>query len=647
MKRRNFYLILTVSFLLILLAIFGLAQNEFAGYSSHQQHYISDAAMPDIQYLVDEDRQIAGIQQIIDYQDHFSEKWINSSSDILNFGPSNDAVWIRFRFNHFLVSGEDQVLQISSPLLDEISFFHVVDGVVLDKHQSSYKIPINERYIPSPYFIFQLDPVKNKENWFYLRVTSKVVLYVPMKTYNISSFWRDYQYIRWIWGMYFGAMVVITLYNLFLFISVKDISYLSYVIYVISSILFFLTNENIGFELFWSSFPAIQNYFPNFISVYFFSMLLFTRSFLKTSSSVPKIDLLLKLMQAVTGIHFLLGIIIGMGSLMVKLSAPMTIGTVLSILIASVVQINNKFHSARIFLSAWVLVIISVIITGMQKNGVLPYNLYTGNALYVGTFMETLILAFALAYRINAERQSRLKAEMEKDQMEKLLESKERFAQIGEMASTIVHDIKNPMGVILAYTEMAEMENQDSKKRNEYLAYVSYEIEGLSNMAHEILDYCKGKIEINRSEHDIQEYFKDIFRYLKLETDISNVILETEISGEGTIAIDGSRMRRAIMNLSKNAIYAMVQDVSKENHYLIIHAEKTSDYLSILIRDNGPGIPENIKEKLFSPFTSKNTAKGTGLGLYQVKSTVDIHGGTITVDSGKDGTQFLIRLPLF
>jgi signal transduction histidine kinase len=109
---------------------------------------------------------------------------------------------------------------------------------------------------------------------------------------------------------------------------------------------------------------------------------------------------------------------------------------------------------------------------------------------------------------------------------------------------------------------------------------------------------------------------------------------------------------RVLLNLINNALYAVNEKSKKQNNdyepSVVVSTKNPGDRIEIHVRDNGPGIPDNIKEKIFQPFfTTKPTGQGTGLGLSLSYDIVKAHGGELKVKSSEnEGTEFIIHLPL-
>jgi two-component system NtrC family sensor kinase len=109
------------------------------------------------------------------------------------------------------------------------------------------------------------------------------------------------------------------------------------------------------------------------------------------------------------------------------------------------------------------------------------------------------------------------------------------------------------------------------------------------------------------------------------------------------VLIDAARMQRAIANIGANAAEAMGATPGS----FTVNAEKSGTMVRIALQDNGPGIAEEIRDRLFDPFVTRGKAHGTGLGLAITRQIVEAHGGSISVDPGNGpGARFIIELPV-
>jgi len=224
-------------------------------------------------------------------------------------------------------------------------------------------------------------------------------------------------------------------------------------------------------------------------------------------------------------------------------------------------------------------------------------------------------------------------------------EENRRLSGIGAMAAAIVHDLKNPIGAIMGYAELAKANDLNVDIRNDYLDVIIQEAERLSSMAHEVLEFSRGEMNLDIEPIDSEPYAKDIGRILLPIFEQGGIKLSIQVEYKGNINLDCERMRRVILNLATNACDAMINDHTKHPSFTLAFS-KVNDVVTISAEDNGPGIPEHIKATLFEPFTTHGKSDGTGLGMAIVKKMVIAHGGNIQFESAPEvGTTFFIELP--
>ncbi len=220
--------------------------------------------------------------------------------------------------------------------------------------------------------------------------------------------------------------------------------------------------------------------------------------------------------------------------------------------------------------------------------------------------------------------------------MEKKLERSARLSSLGEMASGIAHEIRNPLGIIRAIIQ--EIEIVESDFSNEGKAIVLSEIDRISGIIQETLNYAKPMH--SRKEmilvSDLIRYLEMIFQHF---ADKQSVKLEVSIQDDIEIFIDRDKIVQALLNIVLNGIQAM-----PNGGIINIECLLENQMPIIKIIDHGTGISKEFIQKVFDPFfTTKD--QGTGLGLAISQQIIDEHGGQIDVLSdGKNGTEFKISL---
>lgn len=232
-----------------------------------------------------------------------------------------------------------------------------------------------------------------------------------------------------------------------------------------------------------------------------------------------------------------------------------------------------------------------------------------------------------------------------KNTQEELLNA-ERLSAIGKFASIIIHDIKNPLTNIRAYAELLERKLGKIDGIDEFFfrgtSTIINEVDRLVAMTTELLDFSKGDSNLDKEEVDFYEYLQTIAESMQGRAEKNNIQIKFEPVREKIfLFIDKQKMQRVFSNLVNNAIEAI-----GENGVINITLENKDDgFVLWKIKDSGCGIPQKIASRIFEPFVS-GKSNGTGLGMSIVKSFVEKHGGSISVESKVgEGTEMIISLP--
>ncbi len=216
-----------------------------------------------------------------------------------------------------------------------------------------------------------------------------------------------------------------------------------------------------------------------------------------------------------------------------------------------------------------------------------------------------------------------------------------QMALIGQMASSIIHDLKTPLAIIRSYAEIVTMPECPVEKRNRFLDIIMKQVDRLSQMINDILEFARGAIRLDPQWHDTAEYIRTVTTAFEQKLTESGLRLETILDFDGQVWLDGPRFYRVLFNIIGNAMDAM-----KEGGVCTVRVHRADDWIYFTISDTGPGISEEIRAQLFQPFATFGKRNGTGLGLAIARRIVEEHGGVITLTSEVDkGAEFVIKLP--
>jgi signal transduction histidine kinase len=216
----------------------------------------------------------------------------------------------------------------------------------------------------------------------------------------------------------------------------------------------------------------------------------------------------------------------------------------------------------------------------------------------------------------------------------------QRMTTIGRLLSQVIHDFKTPMTVISGHVQMMTSAD-DPTVRAEHAAGVLKQLEMLTAMQREVLDFARGERRIFVRRVYLNRFFDDMKKQIEQYAEGHPITLDFDIDTKVTARFDEFRIARAVQNLGRNAIEAM----SEKGGVLSVYARMDGDDLLIGISDTGPGIPEEIQGRMFQSFVTAGKQGGTGLGLAIVKKIVQEHKGSIVVRSSAEGATFELRLP--
>lgn len=338
------------------------------------------------------------------------EQFTKSGQPVLNFGPSRVAMWVMFTMRN--ETPNEWFLHVAAPFLREIDLYKQ-SGTGFEKISLSSARPFSDRFVRTTQMILPLRVKTGETGLFYLRVRSNSVLRVPLEIATMQYLFEQSQ-SEGIWhGLYFGLIFALLIYNLFVFISIKEKAYLYYVFYVLTISLNISYTKGYFLQFIVPAFPDANhsNFTGTFACIF---LVLFTNAFLSTTSYFPKARYAEFAMAGLVIVCFVMSL---QGYLLEGFVFNWAICVVM---IAYIVFIGLKvlskgFRPARYFLTGFVMLFTGIVIYSLKDSAVLPQNWFTENAYLLGSALEAIILSYALANKLNT-----YKTEKEESQLREL-----------------------------------------------------------------------------------------------------------------------------------------------------------------------------------------------------------------------------------
>lgn len=534
-----------------------------------------------------------------------------------NFGVTASVVWARFTLQN--KSSQKLYLEISEPVIDSIDVFRIdVNNKVTHKKAGVY-VPVSKRDFHTNFYLFDLNLNSEQTCTYYLRFQNSLPLLFPLRVAPLKVYFEDNHSKDLMQGIYLGIMLVMAIFNFFIYWTVRSKEYLYYVFYVFSFACFFAYNKGISHEFVWNNALWFNRFTPIFISSGVIFGVLFANSFLDVNRYLPIAQKISKgLISSI--VVCLVCHWIGLGSLSITLLHFFAFMTVIYVLmIATYVWLQGS-QSALFFLIAWSVFLVSALIFIMQLSNILPSDNFTRNALQVGSALEVVLLSFALAYRINSDRR-----EKEQYQAEVI-----RQLQTNEqMRNRIARDLHDDIGSTLSSIGILSqvVENQMGENSNSVKEMVR---------------------RIGESSQKVQRSLSDIVWTTKqTEDNFDNVLVKMK-----EFTSEMLEMKDIFYTFNTDSLPEVKLSPSKQyNFYLIfkeainnivkysnadevtIELSRQNDDLILNITDNGIG------------FDEKNIKSGNGLG--NMRKRAESLGGEIEIDSKcQEGTQIRLAIPV-
>jgi signal transduction histidine kinase len=235
----------------------------------------------------------------------------------------------------------------------------------------------------------------------------------------------------------------------------------------------------------------------------------------------------------------------------------------------------------------------------------------------------------------------RMRSDLQKTQRE-LLDA-ERLATIGRMASSVSHDLRHSLAAVMANAEFLCERDLNSSQREELYSEIRIAVGQMTELIESLLEFSRTRESLRPAFGDVQSAVEQAIQTVRVHPEYQRIAIRVSSDGATEGWFDFKKLERALLNLLLNACEVVPADGGAIEIGLQRHGEK----LEIRIADNGPGIADAVRDRLFEPFVSFGKENGTGMGLTVVQKILQDHGGDVVVEQTSDaGTTFRINLPL-
>jgi signal transduction histidine kinase len=600
------------------------------------------------------------------------EKKFNNSQGNLTFGYLKSSIWLKVKTKNTSPNA-NWFLEIPAPFLEYVDFYQWNKGGW--KHSASgYYRPQHVRDISHTGHATALAFGRDSTNITYIRIAGRSPKTFPLLALTEDKFDARVRLEDIGYGLFFGILMAMFFFNLFIFLTLRQGNYLLYICTVVCTFLIFASASGYGGKFLWPETPNLNFYAGRMsLGAMGIFMSIFTLRFLevkKYSRVMYYILLSLLPLSVVANILVATGIFSSAGNNLMSLCTVvyMTTGIVCSIK-------GNK--TAYYFIAAWAIYLIGGLLLTLRNSGVFDFNFWTTHFVEIGAAMETTIIGFALGDRYRRYKQEKEEAhalalQLQQEATQKLeAKVKERTLELSsayeELRSTletnkmqtrmienknaeldaffyrISHDLRGPISSLLGLSILARMDVKDEQARD-YIEKQHHQVERLNNIITGLINLTKlSHTELQKERVDFHKLVNECIASFHTFENFPRVTFIKEIEENLEFYSEWTLLNAIIQNLVENAIkYAR-----RLSPFVKISVTYENNVAIITVEDNGQGIAPEYQKRIFEMFyRATQNAHGTGLGLYILKRSVDRLQGDVTVDSepGK-GSIFTVRIP--
>ncbi len=590
----------------------------------------------------------------------------------LMFGYLLHPVWLRLTLKN-AGPQKEWLIKIPAPFLEYIDFYQQTDSL-WQHSRSGYYVPHSERTISHTDHIFPVFFGSDSLATVYVRISGLSPKTFTSYLQTTPVFEEDTRYLDLWYGAFYGILLVMFFYNLFIYLSLRQVTYFLYIITLVWTFLIFACASGYAGKYLWPEQPEFNFYFGRLsLGMQAIFLSLFTMLFLEVKRYSRSMFYVLSALPVLGIVAIVL--------VLTKVYSPagnhlITLSTTLFLVTGIVCRINGN-KVATYYIAAWAIYLTGGVALTLRNSGVFEFNFWTTHFAEIGAAMETSIIAFALGdryrrYKNEVERAQRaaLKAQQEatevleykvrertralsraNEELQTNLETikkqaetiKHKNAELDAFFYRISHDLRAPISSLMGLEALVKNDVTD-KTALQYFGMQHQQIVRLDNIIVGLINLAKlnnanlpkERINFEKMVHECIGSFRELRNF-------AAVTFRIEIQPDLSFQSHWILVHAIVQNLIENAI-----KYGREiNPFVRIAIFKEGQHVLIEVEDNGQGIPADHQAKIFEMFyRATENASGTGLGLYILKRSVDRLRGKVDISSREGmGTTFRVILP--
>lgn len=510
----------------IMIVFYGLFPASVYSLSIEEVTFSNAVIVP---YFMEEQGKTLTITDVVN-----SKNWVQPDKETINFGFTINPYWFKFTLQNNTKQILNLFFRITYPMLDEILFYTPNSDGTYREVKTGDKYPFHHRKVVDVGFVFPI-AVYPGSNTYYFRIQTTSSFNFACDLYSAEGYLKVLNTDQPLIWMYYGLMIVMVVFNFFVFLSIRDVSYLLYTFFISSWILLQMSLNGYAFQYLWpDSIWWGNNSLPFFMALTIFMCGLFLLRATDVLWNNKKVKILYSIFVLIPGFILSLGSLALPYHTAIVSTTGFTIMAVLVLFTSQLYAFIKGSRIARFFAVGFAGLAIGVLLYTLKTFGVLPANFFTQWSIQIGSSIVVIFLSFALADRINVMRKDIEELYEEKKISEsEALKKASHFEAIVNAVNVMSNDFINvskELGLI------SKMFSDISEKQVEMTSHIQDLLSGLQTSLGQLHSSLKAQKDQGKKsqeyvitmEHSYNELLNENDRFLSIIESIVSTAKNTE-----------------------------------------------------------------------------------------------------------------------
>lgn len=564
-----------------------------------------------------------------------------------NYGTRDLDIWFRLDLIPDASAPRDWLWVVANPHLDFVDLWIHTTGQAIRTLRAGDMLPVAQRLWMHRFPVLPLVLEPGLRTSVFMQVRTSGTAQVPVALWQPAALWADDQTTYSVLGLYFGLLIGLFFYNLLLCLTLRERVYQHYITVVASIGIFQFCSTGLAVQYFWPD-GARWNPLVQSISLVLAGLfsLLFARAFLAPAGWSRHLD---AAMRALMGAWLVTLVLVPWVSVPMSAALIIAVGllTILTLLGGAVGALHARRAGASSFALAWAALLVGALLLTLVRAGWLPAHPLLANAMMIGSAIEMVLLSFALADRIKAERAARdsalaltVREQVEKEAAQKASLDKSRFLV------AVSHDLRQPLYAMTLATESMARQ-RPLRHPGPMLAQMKSALESADDLLdslHTVARLETGSIKPHIVDFSLQALLERLDHLYGPQAGTQQ-LRWTVTPSIARVRSDPVLLERMLSNLIANALRFT------EHGGVVVACRPRKQHVLVQVWDTGKGISSSEQQALFGAWfrgiPESDTDNGVGLGLAIVKQCAGLLDIDVTIRSRPGrGSCFSLKVPL-